>query len=285
MGEYYFLFFLALCWTIFASLQDLRSREVANWLTFSLLAFALTYRAFYAIHTDDWMFFLAGLGGFVAMYLLALGFYYGKVFAGGDAKLLMGFGALLPVSSLFNQLIFIVGFLLILFFSGSVYSLIYSVFLIKRNVRGFKVFFVKHLHNRWIQTGFVCAVLASLFIGFAFPLTTLSIAFIVFLLSVPFLSVYLLALEKSCMIKLTLAKDLTEGDWLDTKVKLGKVWIYPSVHGLTQSQIKLLRRAKKSVFIKEGIPFVPAFLLALLFMGYVFVTLGFDWTSLLSSLF
>ena len=66
-------------------------------------------------------------------------------------------------------------------------------------------------------------------------------------------------------------KNLTEGDWLERDVKIGRSVIKRSVHGLSLEDIKRLRKAKKRVLIKEGIPFTPAFLAAFLIMGYVFL--------------
>ena len=73
MEEYYFLFFLGLVWTIFAVVQDMKNREVANWLTFSLIGFALAYRGFYSSFSGNWMFFvygLLGLGFFMSWLML-----------------------------------------------------------------------------------------------------------------------------------------------------------------------------------------------------------------------
>ena len=39
-----FLILLGLVWIIFAVVQDLRKREIANWLNFSLVIFALVFR-------------------------------------------------------------------------------------------------------------------------------------------------------------------------------------------------------------------------------------------------
>src|SRR3989338_6014136 len=104
MEEYYFLFVLTFLFTLFASIQDLKKREVANWLNFSFIAFALTYRAFYSLATKNFQFFLFGILGFAIFFILAHALYYSKAFAGGDAKLLMGFGVILPYTS-YNSLL------------------------------------------------------------------------------------------------------------------------------------------------------------------------------------
>jgi Flp pilus assembly protein protease CpaA len=63
MEEYYFLFALGALWMLFASVQDFRTREISNWLNFSLIAFALSYRAFYSNSTGNWNFLWFGIGG------------------------------------------------------------------------------------------------------------------------------------------------------------------------------------------------------------------------------
>lgn len=81
--KYYFLFGLALVWIIFAVIYDLKKREVPNWLNFSLIAFALAYRAFYSSYASDWMFLVFGLAGFGMFLILGNLFYYSHLFAGG----------------------------------------------------------------------------------------------------------------------------------------------------------------------------------------------------------
>jgi len=271
MQQYYFLFALALAWTIFAVVQDFKTREVANWLNFSLVAFALAYRAFYAIQNNDKDFFVLGFLGFLIFFALAYAFYYGKAFAGGDAKLLMGYGAILPFStysSLFTTTVF---FLFLLFLAGSVYSIIYSfVIIIPRN----KKTFTKEFKKRWAKhkalltlSTTIAIVLLALFL--AHPITIIIALFFL----IPILYIYTFSLDK-CMIKLYPSSKLTEGDWLAKNVKVGNKTIKKSIHGLSLKEIKLLKKHKKKVLIKEGVPFTPAFLIALIILIILFVKFG-----------
>ena len=262
MEEYYFLFGLGLLWSIFAVVQDLKTREVSNWLNFSLIGFALAYRVFYSLFINDYLFFVSGLLGFGVFFGLSHLFYYTKVFAGGDAKLLMGFGVILPYSN-FNELFSIgVIFLFALFFFGALYGLIYSVFIVIKN-------FDKVKKAKWL---FVILLLFSVLLMF---LDYSTIIFGIFLILMLFLYAYVKALDL-CMIKLVKFKDLQEGDWLEREIRVGKKIIKKSVHGLSKEDIKLLKRFRKSVYIKEGIPFTPAFLLALLATVFFSLILGFD---------
>ena len=269
MKEYYFLFALALIWTFFATLQDFKSREVANWLNFSLIAFALAYRAFFSIFLSNYEFFLLGLSGFAIFFVLAHALYYTKAFAGGDAKLLMGFGIILPFSSFGSLIQISLLFIFLLFLIGALYSTLYSVFLVSKNKEKFKKEFNKKLKKRKypLLLSIFLFVLATIY-GFANPLAFFPA--LVFL--IPIIYIYTKTLDK-CMIKLYSPSKLTEGDWLEKDVKLGNKIIKKSVHGLSKEEIELIKKHNKKVPIKEGIPFTPAFLITLTVMVYAFLVL------------
>ncbi|MBS3076989.1 prepilin peptidase [Candidatus Pacearchaeota archaeon] len=270
MQEYYFLFALALVYTLFATIQDLKYREVANWLSFSFIAFALAYRAFFSIATDNLSFFLFGLFGFLIMFALGNAFYYMKAFAGGDAKLLMGFGIILPYQTYLQLLFLPLLLVLTLFLSGAVYSLFYSIFIVLKNKKQFTREFNK-LSRNWKFTLTISTILVPVFVllGFYqylfFPLAILALLHLTF--------IYTKSLEK-CMLILTPPESLTEGDWLEKEIKLNsKITIQKSVHGLSFQDIQLLRKYHKSALIKQGIPFVPAFLITLIITALFFSAL------------
>ncbi len=292
MQEYYFLFGLALVWVIFATIQDLRKREVANWLTYSLIVFGLAYRAFYSIIQSDWMFFVCGLAGFGIFLAFAYAFYYGRVFAGGDAKLLMGLGAIIPGRDFTSLGINMILFLFLLFFLGAVYSLLFSLGIVYSRYKMFKPKFEKRLLKqrktlRILGTVYLAIIVLAVF-NRIFEIFTLQIFGYIqvlfytlsFVLAFTLLYNYLKALEEGCLIVRTSPWKLGEGDWLERDVKVNGRWIRKSVHGLSFSEIKLLRKAKKEVWIKQGIPFVPAFLMALVVIGYLTLFLGLDGADL-----
>ena len=70
MEELIFLLILALIWIIFASIQDLKKREVANWISFSLIIFALGFRFFYSFYSEDFNFFYQGLIGLGIFFII-----------------------------------------------------------------------------------------------------------------------------------------------------------------------------------------------------------------------
>jgi len=209
MQEYYFLFALALIWTIFATIQDLKTREVSNWLNFSLIAFALAYRAFYAITTNNTKFFTLGLAGFGIFFILGHAFYYSKIFAGGDAKLLMGFGIILPYTTYASLFTLSLLFIFLLLTVGAIYSILYSVFIIIKHKQKFKKEFSKKFKkSKTTLTITIVLFLASLSLGTIFPLAFVFAPLFI----IPLIFIYTKSLDK-CMIFLTPAKKLTEGDW------------------------------------------------------------------------
>lgn len=265
MEEYYFLFGLGVLWTIFAVIQDFKTKEVANWLNFSLIGFALAYRAFYSLHIGESGFFLSGLLGFAVFFALAHGFYYLRAFAGGDAKLLMGFGVLLPYSDISGLLDLGLVFVFSLFLFGAVYSFIYSFFIVGKKFSKFKKSFLAMLgRGKYYLGALAILCVVSFFISSYLFLLLLGI------LILAFLSLYLMALE-SCMIVIKKPGELSEGDWLEKDVHIGRRLIKKSVHGLSLEEIAYFRKHKKNVLIKEGIPFTPAFLFSLIFIMVFFL--------------
>ena len=265
MIEYIFLYVLAGIWILFAVIQDMRTREVANWLTYSLIAFVLAYRAFYAIAFDDAMFFVFGLFGVGIFIGLGFLFYYAKVFAGGDAKLLMGLGGILPFEKYFDLVYLGVSYIFLLFAAGIVWTLIFSVYLLnkKGNWKKFKREFGKEFKKsgKYVIGFFVIVLVLLVFVLFK-GFNHLLILFLIVLLLLPLLWIYAKSLERSCMIVWKSVGELTVGDWLEKEVKIGKGVIKKSVHGLSLKDIAVLKKANKKVLIKEGVPFTPAFLIA-----------------------
>jgi hypothetical protein len=82
------------------------------------------------------------------------------------------------------------------------------------------------------------------------------------------LYVFAKGLETVSMIRDVSGSELREGDWLVDDVKVKGKTIKSDWDGLSLEDIKLLK-GKKKVKIKDGLPFVPAFLIA--FLGYVFL--------------
>lgn len=265
MEEYYFLYAIGLVALIFAVIQDLKSREIANWVTLGLVAFVIAYRAFYSIYSANFFFFINGLIGIGLFIGLGYLFYYSKVFAGGDAKLLFGLGGIFPYVSVLDYVYYGLGFIFFLFTTGILYTLIYSLFLVSKNYAPFKKsFFINILKKKYY---FILSLMLGIFVYLSnsgFDNLFMILGFSLFIFLSPILFAYVKAVESSCMIQLVEAKKLTEGDWLERSVMVGNKQIKKNFAGLSFKEILLLRQARKKVLIKTGIPFAPAFLISLI---------------------
>ena len=269
MEQYYFLFGLGLIWIIFAVVQDMRTTEVSNWLNFSLIAFVLGYRAIYASVMNDLMFFVYGFFGVLFFVVLAYAFYYGRVFAGGDAKLLMGIGGILPFEMFRDYWLIGGGFILLLFTAGVIWTLLFSFYLVSKNKKKFGKAFKKQLKNNkaWLYVGlagFIIVITTSFFLKSSY-FVLLGVMIVFF----PVLIIYVKAIEKSCMMIIKKPGELIEGDWIEKDVKIGGRVIKKTVHGLSKKDIALLKKHKKKVLVKNGVPFTPAFLIGYLVLFYL----------------
>ncbi len=271
-NENLFLIILAVIWIVIAVIQDLRKREVANWWNFSLIAVALSYRAFLSLWKLDYLYIIYGIMGFGIFFIVANLFYYSRVFAGGDAKLLMALGAVLPFSNVFmNNVKVFIFFIFGLLFFGSFYALLYSFVLVIKRWKDFKKEFLKQLKNneKMMNICFIIAVILSML--FLILGLKIMIAFPIIILVFPILFSYAKSIEEACMIKDVNVKNLVIGDWLYQDIGIRyrgkKKIIKPSWEGLDEEEINVLKKSgKKKVKVKEGIPFTPSFLFAFIFL-------------------
>lgn len=272
MIEVIILFSLALIWIIFATVEDIKTREIANWLNFSLVIFALSFRFFYSLfELNDFSFFYQGLIGYGIFFLLGNLFYYGKMFAGGDAKLMMSLGAILPISNNFftNVKLF---FMFITFFLivGAIYGLSVSVYYGFKNFSKLRIEYKKQFKKNKKMIFFLL-IFSILFLLLSFYEFVL-IYFAVMIFILPYFYLYVKSVDEACMIKKIKPSKLTIGDWLYNDVKVGRRVIRATWDGVSEKDIKLLKK-KKFIFVRYGVQFAPVFLIAFILF---WITTRFD---------
>ena len=269
--EFGFLFWLFLAGIGIASFQDLKRREVDNWVNLLLLFSGAGFLVFSAIFASSADLVIFGVVSFLSMFILANVFYYGRVFAGGDAKLLFAMFALFAAGTFSATLMNVGLFVLFLLIAGSVYGLIYSFVLLGRNFSGVKKEFQKQFKNVYLRYLVFAGVIffALSYVNWLFLLPA------IFFLAGPVLFVFAKALERVAMVRMVGAGKLREGDWLVENVKVGRKVVAAGWEGLSKDDLKLLKKAKKKIKIKEGLPFVPAFLIAFLLWWFRDFVIGF----------
>lgn len=279
---------IALIGTIFATITDLKNRWVPDFVNYSLIFAGLGGNIVVSAITHSikpLAFSLAGAGFF---YLISLAMFYGGAWGGGDAKLMVGIGALIPtypailtsyvkvnsapwpfaITLWFNALIF-----------GAVFGLIATAWLAIKHRQKVGIELIKTLKKNKLVPLIAPAILVGPAIMFVFNLPTpLAVLWIIGCL----LALSLLvtkAVEKVCMYRIIPPTKLVVGDWIIEEIKLlGKIIYKPKKYGIEQEDIdKLIKFEKqgklKQVKIKEGLPYIPAILaglLASLFIGDIF---------------
>ena len=255
---------------LYASFTDMRTTEVPDWLTHGGIAAGVLLHIVMAILAASWTPIIdgaLGLGVFVAVgYLM----YYTGQWGGGDSKILMAVGSLLGLQ--FNLAHPMVAFIINVLLVGALYGLGWTFFLAIKHRHAF----AKHYENVRCEHVFKQIRLASygalaLFAVVAFFVDDLLLRLIVLLIGVliPFLAqmtLFIKAVEK-CMVRRATPSQLMEGDWIVKDVVVaGKKMAGPSDLGISLAQIKTLqklsKRRKITLLVKDGIPFVPSFLIA-----------------------
>ena len=270
MIEIIFLISMALIFLSFAVFADLKYRIVPNWLNFSLIIFILAFRFFYSFFNSDFDFFLQGIIGFGIFFTIGNGLYYGRMVAGGDAKLMMAIGMILPFSDSFIvNLQYFLMFLVLFLFSGAAYGIIASGILFAGNFREACKEALKQLRKN--KNLFYLAAIIGIAIMFGFRDGILFyLGIIVFLL--PFLYIFAKSVDEKCLVKKMKTKELGEGEWLYGDMKVGKKIIKATWEGLTKEELKILRKKFKEIKIRQGIPFTPAFLISFILFVWFFFT-------------
>ena len=271
------LLIVGVVWVLAATCFDVfsKTREIPDLLNYSLIGIGFGVRGIYSVMSKDWWFFLYGLIGFGVFFLIANLMYYTKQWGGGDCKLLMGLGVIFatyPDVGLFSPLLGF-NFLAILFINiliaGAIYGFVYTGVLGVIRFEDLK----KKIKKNDLISGFLGIVCGGLMIFlsvlFIRDRILMVIGVVLGLLIFVLLSLVKIfkLVEECCMHRWKKIKDLVEGDWLAEDVKVhGKVIVSKKGLGLNKKDFALLKKHKvRRVHVKEGLPFLPAFLIGLIF--------------------
>lgn len=255
----------------YASYTDWKTYEVPDGVSYTLIGSALVLRGVWAFQESNVALFLAGFFGFLLMVVIGCLFYYTAQWGGADAKLLMGLGALFGIERSSDALLVSFGVNLLLF--GGLYGLCYMMVLGARHFTSVRKRMKQLQRTKTVLLGKQVSIAGAVISGvFAFQGEGLGQAMLVSAAIMFPVSYYLWlatkAVEEMVLIKVVRPSQLTEGDWLVKEVRhQGKLVCAAKNSGVTKEQMDLLRSLEKKGVIKEvtmkqGIPFIPAFLLA-----------------------
>lgn len=266
---------------IIGSITDLKTREVPDWVNYGLIISGVGLNLLFSAIYQTPFFIINSLIGLLIFFGIAYLMFYMGQWGGGDSKMIMGLGAMIGInlSSFASEFLF--GFFINVLFAGALYGLLWSFWLAYRNSGKFRKELKKILSNRKIEkikwiilalTAFLIILFFSIHANYI-KILTLSVAFVI--LTTFYLWIFVKAIERSTMYKLVEPSKLTEGDWIVNDVYYKKEYITgPKDLGIEKRQINKLVALYKhkrigKILIKEGIPFVPSFLIAFVVMFWV----------------
>ena len=261
---------VALLALIIATITDLKSKEVPDYLSYLLIALGFSYRIFYSILNYDLYYFLYGLLGFGVTFLIGVCLYYSRQWGGGDTKLLMGLGIIFATPPYFIQeKFFLLNLIFNIFLAGAIYGIFYGVYLAFKN----KTKFLKELKRilegskiKFIRTfSFIISAILFILVLLSKDYATRIIlfGFIIFLMFYIHLWIFVKSVENVCMFKTVQTSKLMDGDWVVEDVIAKKKLIYDKNKLSVEKKdiLRFMKEGVKSVKIKDGIPFVPSFLI------------------------
>ena len=266
----YTIAFLAL---LIGSYTDIRTREVPDWVNFGLIGVGFGVNLLFSIIYWEIDFILSSVIGFGIFFAIAWVMFYTGQWGGGDSKILMGLGAVIGIG-IFSKNFFLAHFLINAMLIGALYGILWAFLAIIRHNKKFLKAFKKSIRNKKVISAkriifilFIILILIAVFIPD--KLVKLMMFYLALISILTFyLWIAIKAVENSCMLKYVTPKQLTEGDWIAKDVKIsGKYVTGPKDLGIEKKQIRKLiefyKKGKvKKVLIKEGIPFVPSFVIA-----------------------
>lgn len=257
---------------IIGSVTDIKKREVPDWISYGLIFLGIGLRGIFSLTTKNFSYLIEGFTGLLVFVALAFLMYYLGQWGGGDSKILMGMGAIIGLELSFES--FMVSFIINLVFIGGLYSLILASLLALKHRKKL----VKQINNLFskkeikiirifvISVTLVSIILFLILKNFYSRFIIGSLG--VMILITFYLWVFIKSIETTVMLKSIKPTKLVEGDWIAKKIKIdGKDIAGPKDLGVTKQQIKLLvnyykKNKIKTVIIKEGLPFLPAFLIS-----------------------
>lgn len=249
-----------------ASLIDIKIREVPNFLSYGLVVFVSFHVIQEAILEKSFEIILSAIYGLAAVSLLGYLLYRLGQWGGGDVKLIFSMGIYYGLQ--FYKVPSLLKFVILMFFVGGLIGILYSIFAAIKHRKKFlkkAKFYLKDKKIHTIRLTITSSVILMLIISIFFKQTIIYLFLgIAFMLWIGFfLWLMVKSVEEITMIKSREINKLVEGDWLLETVKGKGLVVEPREIGLTkQDLIKLKKIGKKSVIIKEGLPFVPSFFIA-----------------------
>ncbi len=238
---------------IIASYSDYKTREIPDYVNYSAFIIGFLYRSYSAIINQNHYFLLIPLILSLTLFGISYLLYITGGWGGGDTKLLTTTAMLLGWEE--NNPYFFAKYLLGLFIFMFLWSMIYALTIGLLNYK--KVW--KNMHKPRLLTLIITGIILY---------TIIKNKIILILFALLSLIEPIKIIQDTCFIKEIKAKELTLGDWIVKKTRIGNYELKPRKTGANEEDLRKVKKSNKKILIKEGVPLAPAFLLAYLSITY-----------------
>lgn len=253
------LIVITFAFLLVASLHDLKTKEVPDYLSYLFMASGILIQAYYLAENFDLNYLLVLAANSVCGTAFGFIMYYARQWGGADAKLITGLS--IYMSNPHNPWLFanyFLNFLLV----GAFYGIIGSSIIILANAKKFGDEILKDFgKNKAFYVAGISVSCLGVITFFSNPFLGVLLVLLGFLL----VSVLVLKNADALMIKSVPISKLVEGDWLiDRIVVNGRVLFDPKKSvDVRKDQLEQIKNSGvKKVRIRDGIPFIPSFLIA-----------------------
>jgi Flp pilus assembly protein protease CpaA len=241
-----------------ASAWDLKTTEVPDEIPALMISSGIFIWFMNAMLSNDFSPLIYSLAIGTVLLSVGLILYKQGKWGGADAWILGAVAYLIP---LYNGQIFMLPFIFNLLFAGSAYMAVYAIVLGFRN-KNVAGLFLKDLkeHIRFVTGIPLAFLLLVIALGyFSYSLTGYVnaaplVSILVLITGLTLFWRYAKIIENNVFKKRIPVSQLRSGDVLDDMI-----W-----RGLTLAEVAELKKQKKYVIVKEGVRFIPAFLIALI---------------------
>lgn len=264
-----------------AALFDVLSKynEVPDWLSYGTIIVGIISSLMASILYSDYHFILYSLIGAAIGFLIGGLLYWLNQWGGADFLFLIGIGSLIGFNYHEKVSILLVTIINI-FIMGAVLGALFSFYQAIKHWKKFKEEFKTHIRTPYmIKTRAMVAIFSIIMIVIALFqelfIKVLMIGFAALVFFMFYFYVFTKVVEKTALVKSLPVKELTEGDWLMENVTIGKKTIFAK-KAIDKNQLTLLKKHKKKVLVRYGMPFLPSFL-----AGYILTIIIGNWFYLL----
>ena len=252
---------IALIGTFASGVWDLKTTDVPDKVVFPMIGSGVLLGVIEGVLTGNWLYLAGSMITAFIFTAFAVIMYFTGAWGGGDGALLVAVGALLPFwpfASVFDMFPFPLAYFVSVFAVGLVYSVLYLTVTMYRQKRA-RILFSREFSK--VSVAYVPLMVVMVLLVPLLP-ALFSFSLAVVLLAVPPVFALSNAADRFFYRPLP-SKELRPGDMIGEDIP--KLKIYKQcIRGLTEKDIKAIRKLKKSVLIRSGVRYGIVFFLALL---------------------